>query len=66
MSMLKWYAIILGIILILAGIDNWVHIFPLVQLDSPVAAVLAIIVGVVCVGLGFSQKRATSSGPATG
>ena len=51
-----WFGIILGLVLILSGIDNWFHFVPGIQLSNNVTAVVAIIVGLVSLFLSFKCK----------
>ena len=49
----KWYAIIVGIALVLVGLDPWIHTGPQVMV-MPLGGVIAIVVGVIGIILGLT------------
>ncbi len=61
--MSKWYAIIVGIILVIVGLDPWLHTAPQMMILQP-AGVTAIIVGLIGVIVGvmdrYRKKTVTS------
>lgn len=52
----KWYAIVVGVILALIGLDPWLPTGPEVMV-MPLAGVIAIIVGVVGIAVGILDCR---------
>lgn len=63
--MSKWYAIIVGVILVLVGLDPWLPTGPEVMV-MPIAGVVSIIVGVVGIVLGVLElKGKKKGGPVT-
>lgn len=53
---LKWYSIIVGVILILAGLDAWLPTGPGIMV-MPTSGIVAIIVGVIGIVLGLMAKE---------
>lgn len=53
----KWYAIIVGVILVLVGLDPWLPTGPEVMV-MPIAGGAAIVVGVLGVVLGILDYKA--------
>ena len=54
--MSKWYSIIVGVILVLVGLDPWLPTGPEIMV-MPIAGGISIIVGIVGVVLGFMEKK---------
>ena len=52
----KWYALVVGIVLVLVGLDPWLPTGPEVMV-MPVAGAIAIIVGVVGIVVGVMDCR---------
>ena len=52
----KWYAIVVGIVLVLMGLDPWLPTGPEVMV-MPIAGVVAIIVGVIGIVVGVMDCR---------
>lgn len=57
----KWYTIIVGIALVLVGLDPWLPTGPEIMV-MPTAGAIAIIVGVVGILLGLMELKANKKG----
>jgi len=62
--MTKWYTLIIGVVLILVGLDPWLPTGPEVMV-MPLAGVVSIIVGVIGLTLGGMELKGKKKAPSS-
>jgi len=65
----KWYSIVIGVVLVLAGLDPWLPTGPEIMV-MPLGGIIAIVLGVVGIVLGAlelrgKKKQVSPTSPAT-